>query len=597
MPFPADFKFPPHATLAVACSGGADSVYLVHALQEFLSSHPNFRNESSKFNVQLSTFDVPPPLLLHANHGLRGAESEGDQEFVENLARSVGWPLVTGRLPVPARATEAALRDLRHTFFRRALADRPHPVALLFGHHLDDAAESVLMRLVRGSGAAGLAAPRALHEVRPGWFHLRPLLGLRRTEIRQILVNQGLTWREDSSNSIPDPFRNKLRLELLPALAIAAGRDPAPGLARARELAEEDDDALNHWLDQLMPGLGKQKAESEKQKGQPSVPTPPIPKSEISHLKSAPPPSPASPLKSEISHLKSGSPPASDFNVQSSAFDVRSSFCFQPLAGLPAALWRRALERALAGFSPPIRLTASAKSSLLAHLHNGSATTISAGPESFLHTSRHTLTLVPRPTLASPSFVSLKSEISHLKSGSRPAPSPLPVSPAPHLLATGWRITAEQVPWPDPTNATSTCNPPGAGCVEATPPSPLPPLKSEISHLKSVPPPTSVTDQPSGTPRHPHRIHLAPELACGLQVRTWRPGDRFRPYRHPGTPKLQDLFVNHRIPRHQRHLLPIVVSQSGNIVAVAGFPPAHDARVPDSSKWALRLTFTPPQAD
>jgi len=121
------------------------------------------------------------------------------------------------------------------------------------GHQQDDVAESMLMRLARGSGAGGLAAPRPVQVFADGRVHLRPLLTLKKAEIAGALRTAGIAWREDSSNAADRFFRNRIRRRVMPAWVEAARRDAAAGAARSRMLLEEDDAALEGWLDKLAP--------------------------------------------------------------------------------------------------------------------------------------------------------------------------------------------------------------------------------------------------------------------------------------------------------------------------------------------------------
>jgi len=130
---------------------------------------------------------------------------------------------------------------------------------LWLGHQQDDIAETMLMRLARGSGGGGLAAPRAVHAF-AAWragqgprFHVRPLLSVKKKEIVRALRLAGAAWREDSSNSLGVHFRNRLRLDVIPRWIRAAQRDALSGAALSRELLEEDDRALEAWVDLLVP--------------------------------------------------------------------------------------------------------------------------------------------------------------------------------------------------------------------------------------------------------------------------------------------------------------------------------------------------------
>jgi len=225
----------------VALSGGADSVGLLLLLW---AHWPERRSRLTAF---------------HFNHRLRGAESEADARFCARLCDALGVPLVCGRWRGRRRiASEAEARMARFEFIGRAMAARRVRV-LWLGHQQDDIAESMLMRLARGSGGPGLAAPRAIHAFPParaggrGSFHVRPLLGLKKREIAMALKEAGATWREDSSNAKGVHFRNRLRLEVIPRWVRAAGRDALAGAALSRELLDEDDSAIEAWVDFLHP--------------------------------------------------------------------------------------------------------------------------------------------------------------------------------------------------------------------------------------------------------------------------------------------------------------------------------------------------------
>lgn len=190
-------------------------------------------------------------VALHFNHRLRGAESRGDALFCRRVCAALGVELVAGQWEdAPKAASEAVARTARFDFFQRELGVRRMRV-LWLGQQQDDIAETMLMRIARGSGTAGLAAPRPLQEQARGRMHVRPLLTLKKAEIILALRHAGTEWREDSSNVGDDYFRNRLRKAVVPAWSEASGRDALAGVALARELLEEDDAALEHWLRDL----------------------------------------------------------------------------------------------------------------------------------------------------------------------------------------------------------------------------------------------------------------------------------------------------------------------------------------------------------
>ena len=188
--------------LGVAVSGGADSVALLHLLL------PECRARGIA------------PTVLHLNHGLR-AEADEEARFVEALAADAGVPFVSRRValaerPADGRSLEMAARDARLDFFRHAYEECALD-ALATGHHADDVAETLLMRLARGAGAAGLAGLRP-HTHLDGCRMIRPLLAISGAALRAWLRERGLTWCEDASNRDPAIPRNAVRHVVLPHL-------------------------------------------------------------------------------------------------------------------------------------------------------------------------------------------------------------------------------------------------------------------------------------------------------------------------------------------------------------------------------------------
>ncbi|HWA07897.1 MAG TPA: tRNA lysidine(34) synthetase TilS [Opitutaceae bacterium] len=217
----------------VALSGGADSL----ALLLLLWAHWPVRRKNL--------------LALHFNHRLRGRASDGDERFCRRLCAALGVGFFSDRWPdAPRHASAAAARTARFDFFQRQLR-RLGLHALCLAHQQDDVAETLLMRIARGSGTGALAAPRPLQRIGEGRIHVRPLLGLKKAEIVAALRTADIPWREDASNSTDDHLRNRLRRTVLPAWRRSlAERDALAGAAWTRELLEEDDDALETWLTQ-----------------------------------------------------------------------------------------------------------------------------------------------------------------------------------------------------------------------------------------------------------------------------------------------------------------------------------------------------------
>lgn len=220
----------PRARWGVGFSGGADSL----ALLLLVWVHWPRRRASLR--------------ALHFDHGLRGAESRADARFCAGVAAGLGLTLITEKwVDAPAGASEAEARSARLGFFQRQAR------IVWLGHQQDDIAESMLMRLARGSGAGGLAAPRPVQQLGGGRVHLRPLLTLKKAELVAALTAAEIPWREDSTNAGDAFFRNRVRQQVIPAWIETAQRDALAGAARSRRLLEEDDAALEAWLDSLSP--------------------------------------------------------------------------------------------------------------------------------------------------------------------------------------------------------------------------------------------------------------------------------------------------------------------------------------------------------
>jgi tRNA(Ile)-lysidine synthase len=219
----------PPGSWAVGVSGGADSV----ALLLLLAKQPDLKL-----------------CVVHLDHELRGANSTADAEFVRDLARRLGLPLVSARrhefegqlADLPANPS-ARYRAIRLALFRRVVAERDMACVIL-AHHIDDVAETVLQRLLRGSGSAGLTGIAADTTI-GGLRIIRPLLRARRQELRAVLQAAGQEWREDASNAEDDYLRNRLRkiLQTRPELT-----QSLLDLAAACR-------ALHEWADHAAPNL------------------------------------------------------------------------------------------------------------------------------------------------------------------------------------------------------------------------------------------------------------------------------------------------------------------------------------------------------
>ncbi len=213
--------------IGVAVSGGADSVLLLALMKQLAPA----------MGLVVSA--------VHFNHHLRGAESNEDERFVFKLAEQLGVEFLRGEGDVARRAREtkrnleATAREMRYRFFLSLVrGGRLDKIAT--AHTANDQAETVLLRLARGTGTRGLAG---IHPVLDGKI-IRPILGLTRQEVEAELARRRLAFREDSSNRDLRLRRNKVRYELLPQLQRDFNSEVVSLLAGLADRARDDEDFL-----------------------------------------------------------------------------------------------------------------------------------------------------------------------------------------------------------------------------------------------------------------------------------------------------------------------------------------------------------------
>ena len=213
--------------IGIACSGGADSVFLV------LLIYSEFIHLRQRLN------------LCHFNHELRGGESNLDERYVEELSNYLEIPFHRGKPLTHGKSDEGTLRNLRLNFFRDAGAQLGFSL-LAMGHHADDVAETLLWRLPRASTVSGLIAPKTI-DYQNDLTVVRPLLNFSKEEIRQTLQKNNFPWREDTSNFNDKYLRNRLRNRVVPVWKEALDRDLLKGISKTRELLEQDSNALERY--------------------------------------------------------------------------------------------------------------------------------------------------------------------------------------------------------------------------------------------------------------------------------------------------------------------------------------------------------------
>src|SRR5262249_36243791 len=193
----------------------------------------------------------------HFHHQIRGAEADSDQQFVRDLAQQFQLGFDSGSADVPAFARdkklslETAARELRHQWFA-GLVDQGVTDKVATAHTLDDQAETVLMKILRGTGVRGLAgiAPERREK------HLvRPFLGTTRTEVENYLNEIQQPWCNDSSNLDLNHTRNRIRHSLLPLLEKDFNPAIRQTLADLAEVARAEDDYWRKELETLLPRL------------------------------------------------------------------------------------------------------------------------------------------------------------------------------------------------------------------------------------------------------------------------------------------------------------------------------------------------------
>ena len=207
--------------IVVAVSGGIDSVVLLHALIELAAEYRLFI------------------IVAHLNHCLRGRESDRDEVFVKRLAEKLGVKFVCKRMDVRlllkrGDSLQDIAREARYSFFDR-IAKRYKADRIATGHNMDDQAETVLMKFLKGAGLGGLCGiPKVKGK------YIRPLIEITRKEIEEYAEDSMLKFVKDSSNKSAKYLRNRIRLKLIPILE-EYNPSLKSDLARLSRILERDD--------------------------------------------------------------------------------------------------------------------------------------------------------------------------------------------------------------------------------------------------------------------------------------------------------------------------------------------------------------------
>lgn len=229
--------FEPGDRVVVAVSGGPDSMAMLHALHA----------RSGEFGIL--------PHVAHINHGLRGEESNLDEDLVRTVAQSYGLPVTVHRVDVTTyrrrtgQGEEEAARDLRYNFLQQTAADIC-AAKVAVGHTADDRAESVLLNLIRGAGVHGLGSIRPVRG-----NVVRPLIDAWRSEIEDYLEQNAVAFRIDESNADLRYTRNRVRHELIPLLGSGYNRQVRAALVRISEIAADQTDLMDALAEQATSAI------------------------------------------------------------------------------------------------------------------------------------------------------------------------------------------------------------------------------------------------------------------------------------------------------------------------------------------------------
>ena len=453
-------------TVVVAVSGGPDSTALLHLLASL----------RAEYNLTL--------VAAHLNHGFRGAEADADADYVAALCRDLGVDCVVEKIDVPEvqqrrrLSAQEAARDVRHAFLRR-VAREVSAAKIALGHTADDRVETILINLLRGTGAEGLGGfpPVALPLI-------RPLYDATHRQVTHYCTAQGLEPRHDSSNSKPDYLRNRIRAELLPHLRTYYNEKVDASLLRMAELVSADDAVLE------------------------SLATTFLSESSVS------------------------------VTVDERAIPGKA------LLELPLALQRRAVRQAIGG--------------IRGHLQGATFEMVEGVVMAVARGERHSITL-PASGAGTVSVIVDADAVRVRRT--EPASTPVPwqqdvaVPGETHLDAAG--IGLRTVWYGRAAESISLVF--GAHTGDA------------VAYVNLEP-----------------MLFRLQDIVLPLIARSWRPGDRIRLSRASGTKKLQDLFVDRKIPLMQRSRCAVLCAADGTILAVIGIAVASVALRPHEIEAALQ---------
>ncbi len=531
--------------VGVAVSAGIDSVALLRLLLEL----------RGELGIVLS--------VVHFNHRLRGAESEADQEFVAGLARAYDLEFYCDGDDVGRHAAEAhvsvetAARELRYGFFRSLLGENgaspqglkpesfgpcsattevvPFPVPtslhkIVTGHTLDDQAETVLMRVIRGSGVRGLGGihPRILVEddgEESSGEVVRPLLAIRHRELEHYLRDIGQGWREDSSNGDERFTRNRVRKLILPLLEKEFNPAVAENLAELAEIARGEED---YWENEVAGWLGTTVQWAVPDWARDAADAP----GEANSLVQIAFPDKVLAVLAGTSG-KSPQPSPVDADLQSRIDDApwlvaNASVSRMWFLGEPVAVQRRLVKAIGEHAGIPLEFK-----------HIEEILRVAAGDEM-------------RGEVALPLGWRMRLEPEELKFLTPDLRAPLPPRDYEYELPIPGRILVYEAGWAIE-----------ARRIEArtTEPSTIEASTIEVQRVPDA----------ARAGYNPQQLLDAKSVPGPLKVRNWHPGDRFWPAHTKSSKKIKELLQERHVTQPERNLWPVVES-GGEIVWVRGFP-------------------------
>ncbi len=473
----------------------------------------------------------------HLDHGLRGAAGAADALFVAAMAEELGLPFAAERADVAAqaraerRSMEDAARRARYAFLRR-VAQESGAARICTGHTRDDQAETVILHFLRGSGLAGLAGMAPLEG-----DLARPLLDVARAETEAYCAARGWVPRQDATNADVRFARNRVRRELLPLLETYNPNVRAT-LARNAALIAADDAYLEVQANAAWDGVARVTGDAGISL-----------QGELNHRR----------MSGTLSEPESPAPssrrePATPAILQPNAVALD----LEALGALPPALRFRVYRRAVRVLSGENGGLEARHVALIERLLLGERDGEAHALPGSLRVRREgdVLRFVPADAWAAPARAP------------RVPARKLEVPGMVDLPEVGWRVRSWLVE-----------EPPGLELGADPPPPELPPFaragdEGRVGH--------AVT-----------RAYLAPEMgAQPLTVRTWRPGDRFRPMGMAQEKKLQDYFADAKVPREVRSRLPLVFGPD-HLLWIAGLRLDDRAKLGPQARGALILQLEP----